>query len=109
MDMVDWLNTIAGYGFFTVPLLICFFWTWWGNWYTYNLGWLIMILDLGLWMVDLPSTLHHIFHSLNTATFGWKWYFVIAEYIVLTAMTWRGFVMIKELYQKRKEVADDGS
>lgn len=102
MGTVTQLSDIASYGFATVPLFICLFWTWWGNWYTYNIGWLIMILDLGLWLIDWPSVAHHIWH-LNTATDGWRIYYVCAEWVVLVAMSWRGYIILREVYVKRKQ------
>jgi hypothetical protein len=102
MGIAGMLSNIASYGFATVPILIFVLWTWLGNWYTYSLGWMIMILDLGLWMLDMPSTAYHIVH-FNVTTEGWRWYYVCAEWIILVAMTWRGYVMIRELYLKKKE------
>ena len=100
------LNDIAGYGFAIIPLIIFFLWTWKGNWYTYDLGIMMMVLDLGLWMVDWPNAARHIFHSLNTNTSSWHWYFTCAEYLVLGMMTWRGTKIIANLF--RKENVDDG-
>lgn len=108
MGTVTQLSNIASYGFATIPLIIFVLWTWWGNWYTYDLGWMIMILDLGLWMLDWPSALRHIWH-INTTTLDWRWYFLFAEWIVLVAMTWRGYIVLREVYIKRhrKEVVAD--
>jgi hypothetical protein len=102
MGTVTLLSDIASYGFAIVPLVIFVLWTWFGNWWTYDLGRLIMTLDMGLWAVDWPSTARHIWH-LNTFTNGWKIYFVIAEWIVLVAMTWRGYIVLREVYLKRHE------
>ncbi len=99
MDVINLLNTIAAYGFATVPLMIFVVWTIWGNWYTYDLGWMIMVLDLGLWMLDAPSLAHRIIH-LNVATEGWKWYYVFAEYLILAMMIWRGWLVIATLFRK---------
>jgi hypothetical protein len=94
------LNNIASYGFATIPLIIFFVWTIWGNWYTYDLGIMVMVLDLGLWMIDWPNAAHHIFHTLNTSTSSWHWYFTCAEYLVLGMMTWRGTKIIVNLFRK---------
>ena len=107
MGTVTLLNTIASYGFAVVPVLICVFWSWWGNWYTYSLGWFMMILDMGLWMLDMPSMAYHIIH-FNVTTQGWRWYYVFAEYLVLVAMSWRGYIMLSELYKKRLERGGGG-
>lgn len=103
MDTVGWFNLVAAYGFATVPLIIFVVWTIKGNWYTYNLGWFIMTLDMGLWMLDVPSIAHRIIH-LNVATDAWRWYYVCAEYLILGAMTLRGWVILSNLF--KKEVAD---
>lgn len=110
MGTVTQLSDIASYGFATVPLIIFVLWTWWGNWYTYDVGWMIMILDLGLWMVDWPSCAHHIWH-INVGTNDWRIYFVIAEWIVLAAMASRGYIVLREVFlkRKRKEVEADVS
>lgn len=100
----SYLLNAAGWGFFIIPLIIFFVWTWKGNWYTYDLGWMIMILDLGLWAVDLPSTLRHMDHHLNTATLGWEWYYAFAEYVVLAMMAWRGLKVLTTLFKKKEEV-----
>jgi|HubBroStandDraft_5_1064220.scaffolds.fasta_scaffold87633_4 hypothetical protein len=99
------LNNIAGYGFAVVPLIIFALWTWKGNWYTYDLGIMVMVGDLGLWLIDWPNSAHHIFHSLDVTTSGWRWYFTCAEYLVLVMMTWRGFKIIWNLF-KGEEVRD---
>lgn len=99
MDTVNLLNNIAAYGFAVVPMVIFFAWTWWGNWYTYDLGIMIMVLDLGLWMLDAPSLAHRIIH-LNPTTDGWRWYYVIAEYLILFSMSWRGWKIISNLFKK---------
>ena|ERR1700744_2759258 len=99
------LNNVAGYGFATVPLIIFFVWSIWGNWYTYDLGIMVMVLDLGLWMIDWPNALRHIIPSLNTHTSGWGWYFTCAEYVVLVMMIWRGTKIITNLF--RRESTDD--
>jgi len=83
-----------------VPLLIFVFWTWWGNWYTYDFGWMVMIMDLGLWMLDMPIELRRLYH-VRTATSGWQWYFLVAEWIVLLAMTWRGGKVTYTLFRGR--------
>lgn len=99
------LNNIASYGFATVPLIIFFVWTIWGNWYTYDLGIMVMVLDLGLWMIDWPNAIRHIVPNLNVHTSGWQWYFICAEYLVLVMMIWRGAKIITTLF--RKESSDE--
>lgn len=102
--MENLLNDIAAYGFAIAPLALLFIWTIWGNWYTYDLGWMIMSLDIGLWMIAWPNTARHLFHTLNVTTSGWHWYFTCAQYIVLVMMIWRGFKIVKTLF---KEDSDD--
>jgi hypothetical protein len=100
--MVEHIDNAAVYYLAVLPIVIFILWTWLGNWYTYSLGWMLMTLDMGLWSIDFPNAMRHLWH-INTGTNGWRWYFASATWLILVSMTWRGIEIIGRLIRDKRE------
>lgn len=101
--LVDLVSNAATYTLAVLPLVVFFTWTRMGNWYTYDVGWMMMTLDIGIWLIDIPAAVHHLVH-FNTATVGWKWYYACAAWVVISMMAWRGLKIYRTLRSGRRDL-----
>jgi hypothetical protein len=101
--MVAWFETAVTYYLAVIPLLVFIMWTRFGNWYKYDVGWMLMSVDIGLWALDFPGALHKLF-GIRTSAEGFQIYYTITTWAIALLITWRGAKIYQILRSGRTEL-----